>query len=82
MYQDDKKFENIFDTQHLLVTTGLAAVVVVVVAAADDDDDDDDNDDDNEKDLSMGTQYMCNLFVQSNYGKAIGAYLNYLAYLK
>ena len=57
-----KKFGNIFDTQHLLVTTGLTAVVVVVVAAANDDDDDDDD----EKDLSMGTQYMCNLFLAVN----------------
>ena len=60
-----KKFGNIFDTQHLLVTTGLTAVVVVVVAVADDDDDDD-NDDDDKKDLSMGTQYMCNLFLVVN----------------
>jgi hypothetical protein len=37
---------------------------VVVVAVADDDDDDDDDDD--KKDLSMGTQYMCNLFLAFN----------------
>jgi hypothetical protein len=36
---------------------GLTAVVVVVVVAAADDD---------EKDLSMGTQYMCNLFLAVN----------------
>jgi hypothetical protein len=36
----------------------LTAVVVVVVAATADDDD--------EKDLSMGTQYMCNLFLAVN----------------
>ena len=41
----------------MVVVTGLTAVVVVATAAADDDD---------EKDLSMGTQYMCNLFLIVN----------------
>jgi len=43
----------------VVVVTGLTAVVVVVVVAAAAADDD-------EKDLSMGTQYMCNLFLVVN----------------
>jgi hypothetical protein len=39
----------------VVVVTGLTAVVVVATAA-----------DDDEKDLSMGTQYMCNLFLIVN----------------